>query len=438
MSDPSQVRFPWHRSAVRVLTTVVGTAVALVAISTVVYLASGEVDRVDDALFESVAGFTTTSLTVVDPEVLPWWLLGWRAITQWVGGAGALVFALVVVPTFGGQRRLSQVAEGRGRRAVLASTWSHTTRQVVLAYVGFTAVVIAAYAAAGMGPFDAATFGLTTASTGGFSNYRDSFAHFDSAAIEWVGAGAMGLAGVSIAALVWFVRGQVKALWRSTELKLYAGLILLSTALMASWTWQDTGGGSGTIRRSLFTVTSSISTTGFRVTDWADWIPAPQTLLLILIGVGSMAGSAGGGFRVLRVIEMVGIVRRELVLQLHPRAVVRVKVSGVAASEASLTRVHNFQILWVLAAALGVFGVAALGGDLLTAVSGSISALATAGPGLGDLSGFADATVLSAPARAVLVALMFLGRLSIYPVVVVIGWGVGEVQRMRLRSRGLR
>ena len=433
MSDPSRVRFAWHRSAVRVLTTVVGTATAMVAVSTMVYLASGEIDRVDDALFESVAGFTTTSLTVVDPEALPAWLLWWRAITQWTGGAGALVFALVVVPTFGGQRRLSEVAEGRGRRAVLASRWSNTAFRVLLAYGGLTVVVIAAYAAAGMGLFDAATFGLSTASTGGFSNYRDSFAHFDSAAIEWTGAVAMGLAGVSVAALVWMVRGQVQALWRSTELKCYAGLILVSTALVSAWTWRGAGGGAEAIRHSLFTVTSSISTTGFRVTDWGDWIPAPQTLLLLLIGVGSMAGSAGGGFRVLRVIEILGIVRRELVLQLHPRAVVRVKVSGVAASEASLTRVHNFQILWVLAAALGVFGIAALGGDLLTAVSGSISALATAGTGLGELSGFADANVLAAPARAVLMALMFLGRLSIYPVVVVIGWGVGELQRMRLR-----
>ena len=434
MSDPSRVRFPWHRSAVRVLTTVVAAAAVSVAASAIVYLASGEVSRVDDALFESMAGLTTTSLTVLDPETLPNWLLTWRALTQWLGGAGALMFALVVVPTFGGQRRLSEVAEGRGRRAVLASTWLHTSRRLVLAYVGFTAVVIVAYAAAGMGVFDAATFGLTTASTGGFANYRNSFAHFDSAAIEWVGAWAMGLAGMSVAALVWIVRGRVQALWRSTEVKLYAGLILVPTVLVSAWTWQDTGGGADTIRQSFFTVTSAISTTGFRVTDWGHWVTAPQTLLLMLIGVGSMAGSAGGGFRVLRVIQLLGIVRRELVLQLHPRAVVQVKVSGAAASEASLTRVHNFQILWVLAASLGVFGVASLGGDLLTAVSGAISALATTGPGLGELSGFADATVLAAPARAVLIALMFLGRLSIYPVVVVIGWGVGEIQRMRLRQ----
>ncbi len=434
MSDPSRVRFPWHRSAVRVLTTVVGTAASLVVVSAIVYLLSGEVDCVDDAFFESVAGFTTTSLTVVDPEGLPAWLLSWRAATQWLGGAGALVFALVVVPTFGGQRRLSEVAEGRGRRAVLASTWSHTARRVVLAYSGFTAVVIVAYLLAGMGVFDAATLGLTTASTGGFANYRDSFAHFDSSAIEWVAAWAMGLAGTSVAALVWLVRGQVQALWRSTELKLYAGLVLVSTVLVAAWTWTDTGGGADTIRESFFAVTSSISTTGFRVADWGHWVAAPQILLLLLIGVGSMAGSAGGGFRVLRVIEIVGIVRRELVLQLHPRAVVPVKVSGAVASEASLTRVHNFQILWVLAVAFGVFGIASLGGDLPTAVSGAISALATAGPGLGDLSGFADATVLAAPARGVLIALMFLGRLSIYPVVVVIGWGVGEIQRMRLRQ----
>ncbi len=433
MSGPTRVRFPWHRSAVRVLTTVVGVAVGSVMVSTVVYWASGEVNRVDDALFESVAGFSTTSLTVLDPESLPAWLLGWRSLTQWLGGAGALVFTLVLVPTFGGQRRLSRVAEGQGRRAVLAGTTSHLLGRAVLAYVGLTAVAMVAYAAAGMGPFDAATFGLTTASTGGFANYRDSFAHFDSAAIEWVGAGIMGVAGFSVAVLVWIVRGRARALARSTELKLYLGLMLVSTLLVTVWTWQDTGGGADTIRRSLFTVTSAMSTTGYRVTDWSGWIPAPQALLLVLIGVGSMAGSAGGGFQMLRVIQILGVIRRELVLQLHPQAVVRVKVSGVAASEASLTRMHNFQILWVLAAAVGVFGIASLGGDLPTAISGSISALATMGPGLGDLAGFSDATVLAAPARAVLMVLMFLGKLSIYPVVVVIGWGVGEVQRMRLR-----
>jgi len=415
------------------LTTVVVMAAGLVVISTVVYLASGEVNRVDDAIFESVAGFTTTSLTVVDPEALPSWLLVWRALTQWLGGLGALVFALAVVPALGGQRRLSEVAGGRGRRVVLARRWSHTANRAVLTYSGFTVLVAAAYGAAGMGAFDAATFGLSTASTGGFANYRDSFAHFDSAAIVWVGAAAMSLAGVSVAGLVWLARGQVQALWRSTELKLYAGLILTSTVLVAAWTWTGNGGGADTVRESFFAVASSISTTGFRVNDWGQWVAAPQTLLLLLIGVGSMAGSAGGGFHLLRVIEILGIVRRELVLQLHPRAVVPVKVSGTVASDASLTRVHNFQILWVLAAASGVFGIASLGGDLLTAVSGSISALATAGPALGNLSGFADATVLAAPARGVVMALMFLGRLSIYPVVVVIGWGVGEVQRVRLR-----
>ncbi|WP_419919460.1 TrkH family potassium uptake protein [Candidatus Poriferisocius sp.] len=433
MSGLTRVRFPWHRSAVRVFTTFVGAAVGSVAISTMVYWASGEVNRLDDALFESVAGFSTTSLTVLDPETLPTWLLGWRSITQWLGGAGALVFFLVLVPTFGGQRRLSRAAGARRKKLMVAGTASHMTRRVLLAYTGLTLVVMVAYAVAGMRPFDAATFGLTTASTGGFSNYRDSFAHFDSAAIEWVGAGAMGVAGLSVAVLVWIVRGQVRTLARSTELKLYLGLMLISTLLVTAWAWRDPPGGVATIRQSFFTVTSAMSTTGYRVTDWSSWIPASQTLLLVLIGVGAMAGSAGGGFQMLRVIQILGIIRRELVLQLHPQAVVRVKVSGVAASESSLTRVHNFQILWVLTAAAGVFGIASLGGDLLTAISGSISALATMGPGLGDLAGFASADVLPAPARAVLMVLMFLGKLSIYPVVVVIGWGVGELQRMRLR-----
>ncbi|MYG94270.1 MAG: TrkH family potassium uptake protein [Acidimicrobiia bacterium] len=433
MSDPSRVRLRWHRSSVRALTTMVITATSAILLCAVVYLLSGEVHRVDDALFEATAGLTTTSLGVLNPEELSSWLLIWRATTQWIGGAGTLLFALLVVPTFGGHRRLSQTAKGRGQRAMLFGQQSRMATRVILIYTGFTGAVMMAYGLAGMGITDAVTFGLTTSSTGGFANYQDSFTHFDSATIEWIAASAMCLAGTSLATLMWLIRGQVQILWRSSEIKLYGLLVLVSTMLLTIWTWQDTGGGLQTLRRAFFIATSSLSTTGFRVADWSGWDFAPQVLLLMLIGVGAMAGSAGGGFKVVRVIEILGIVRRELVVQLHPQAVVPVKVSGASVAEDSLTRVQNFQILWVLAAAVGVFGVTAFGEDLLTAVSGALSALATAGPGLGELAGFADATVLAAPARAVLMVLMFLGWLAIYPVVVVLGWGIGELQRLRLR-----
>ncbi len=433
MSEPSRVRLGRQRSPVRVLTAVVVAAVCAVVLCAVVYLVSGQVTRVDDALFEATAGITTTSFTVLNPEELASWLLIWRGFTQWAGGAGALLLALFLAPTFGGQRRLSQVAEGRNRQAVLFNHLPQTALRVLLIYAGFTLAVIVAYGLAGMDTLDAFTFGLTTASTGGFSNYRDSVAHFDSAAIEWVAAFSMCLAGTSLAVLVWLVRGQVQTLWRSGEVKVYGFLVVASTALLVMWTWNDTGGGFQALRQSFFITASSLSTTGYRIADWGTWDASAQTLVLLLIGVGAMAGSAGGGFRVLRVLEILGIVRRELVLQLHPQAVVPVKVSGVAVPEDSLTRVHIFQILWVLAAALGVFGISVLGEDLLTAISGSISALATAGPGLGDLAGFADATIFAAPARAVVMILMFVGWLAIYPVVVVLGWGVGELQRLRLK-----
>ena len=433
MNEPFGVRLSWPRSTVGVFTTVVIGAIGVILLFATVYVASGEVNSVADALFEATAGLTTTSLTVLDPETLPSWLLIWRGFTQWTGGVAALLLALIVLPNSGPQRGLSNIASSHQKPPESSNSGLCTKTRIILIYTGFSGAIMTAYALFGMSVRDAVTFGFTTASTGGFANYHNSVAHFDSAAIEWIAAVAMGLAGTSLAALVWLMRGKVGGLWRSTEVKFYWLLILVSTLLLAGWTWQDTGGGTQTIRQCFFVTTSSISTTGLRLADWGQWSAAPQTLMLMLIGIGAMAGSAGGGFQVRRVLEILGIVRRELVLQLHPQAVVPVQVSGVSVSQDALTRVQNFQILWVLAAAVGVFGVASLGTDLITAVSVSVSALATAGPALGEFTGFVNATVLAAPARAVLMGLMVLGWLAIYPIVVVVGWGIGEVQRLRLK-----
>lgn len=413
-------RRPAHAHRRGVITSLVTSMSGLIVLSAVAYWVVGAFDRPDDALFESVAGFSTTSLTMLAPvEDATRGVLFWRAASQWLGGGMAMLFAVAVLPFFGA----SDLGYAHGQRssadAVAPRVWVGMERLAKL-YVGLTATIALAYLLAGMGFFDAVTFGFTTASTGGFANYSDSIAHFDSAAIEWVAIAGMAAAGTSMALLWWLIRGAPGAFVRSTEFRFYAFLLVGASVTVSVWTW-DTGSAHEVIRQSAFTVTASLSTTGFRVVDWGLWIWGAQVMILALIGIGSMSGSLGGGFRTLRAIEATSFVSRELRRQLHPQARQVVKIDDTVVSEDALWRMHAFQLLYVAVAAGGAFALALLDVDLITAISGSISSLATMGPALGELAGFADATVLDAPSRGVLMPVMFLGRLAIYPVVLAVG-----------------
>jgi trk system potassium uptake protein TrkH len=413
-------RRPVHAHRRGVITSLVTTMTSLIALSAVAYWAVGAFDRPDDALFESVAGFSTTSLTVLNPlEGATRGVLFWRATSQWLGGGMAMFFAVAVLPFFGASDL--GYAHGQNSRAdaVAPRVWVGIQRLAKL-YVGLTAVIDLAYLIAGMGTFDAITFSFTTASTGGFANYTDSLAHFDSAAIEWVAIGGMAVAGTSMALIWWVIRGAPGSILRSMEFRLYAFLLVGATATVSVWTW-DTGSAHEVIRQAAFTITASLSTTGFRVVDWGMWIWGAQVMILALIGIGSMSGSLGGGFRTLRAIEATRFVGRELRRQLHPHARQVIKINDTVVSEETLWRMHAFQLLYIAVAAGGAFALALLDVDLITAISGSISSLATMGPALGELAGFADATVLDAPSRGVLMVVMFLGRLAIYPVVLAVG-----------------
>ncbi len=407
--------------ASRVLPAIVSSWLTVFAVSTAVYAVTGVTDRIDDALFESVSGYTTTGLTTVVPETLSRGLLFWRALNQWMGGLAALMLGVAVIPFFGAERAHVDSLGGAHGAPRLAPRVRQGFRNLAQLYAVSTLALFVAFVVAGMGVFDGISYSLTTVSTGGFANHSSSFAHFDSAAIEWVAVAGMGIAGANIAVLWWALVGATRPLRRSIELRVYLGLMAVSAALATAWTWQDTGGGHATIRHAAFSVVSLTSTTGHRVVEWADWATATQGLILVLLGIGSMGGSAGGGFSVTRVLHLWGSLRRELRYQLHPRAVIAVKLSGRSVTEASLAGAAGYQLLYLAVGGAGAIGIAAFGSDLLTSTSASLAALATVGPALGDLGAFGDVSALDRGARAVLMVLMFAGRLAIYPLLIAAG-----------------
>lgn len=394
-----------------------------VLVSTVTYLSLGTFARWDDAVFESVAGFTTTATTVLaDPERLSNAALAWRAGTQWLGGLAALLFIVAVLPSIGvGGLEVTSA----GQRYAGTQLRSHRTvvqmKRLGGFYAALTGVGLVLFLAGGMRLFDAITYAATTISTGGFANHTGSFGHFGSAAVEWAGVGGMILGGANLALLVRVLRGRdLRRLLRSFELRAYLGVIVVGGAVIALTTAPAGGFSHESVRRAYFHVASATSTAGHHVGDgWAVWDIGPQVLLLAIMGVGSMSGSTGGGFRMVRALALISYLRRELVLQIHPRAVASVRVGRSAVGEQLVNRMIGYQAQYLLVAGLGAIAVAALGADLITAISGAISSLANVGPAMGELTpGSGGVLDLPRPARAALLPLMLLGRLEIAPVLV--------------------
>lgn len=398
-------------STAAVLSSLAAGWLALVVVGTAVYLASGTIKRVDDALVEAAAGFSTTALTTLNPAELSVPMTLWRAATQWLGGLAGLIAGVVILPMALQQKRLAPTEWIVGDFAVNKRT---RQRQVLLIYLTLTVVLGGAFAATGIGTKHSIVHALTTISTGGFSSMPDSFASFGTApaAVATVG---MIIAGSGYAVIWWALRGRIKSLYRSPELRTYAAILLTGTLLV--WWRAD----SISWHESLFTTASAASTTGFAVLDWTILGGGVTALLLVIIATGSMIGSAGGGLHISRARILVAFARRELRRQLDPGAVVVLKTGGRTVDDRAIERMTGHQIAH-LATCVFAAGLLTLAGvDLVGAIYTGISVISTYGPGIGA-GAFGELSDFNQWARLSLVPFMLAGRLSLVPLMIVIVW----------------
>lgn len=409
---PKQIRI------LDVFTTVTVAWIAMAIAGAIPYLLTGHFDRIDDALFESISGFTTTGATVTpNIEATSQGLLFWRSTTQWMGGMGVIVLVVAVLPTVGsgGMSLLAAEAPGpTGER--LTPRVRETARRLWAVYVGFTIVLALLYAVAGMSIYDAVSHSFTTVSTGGFSPYQDSIGAFDSAAIEWICIVAMLLAGGSFTLYYRALKRDPKPLLRSSEFKVY----LLVVAGITLWSFiasGNDGAQAAGFRDALFTTVSTVTTTGYVTTEYGLWSQTTQLVLLLAMPIGAMAGSTAGGVKLVRVMAIASFAHREGLRNLHPHLVRPVRVGNGILPDDVARRVVGFMIL-----ALAIFGggavlISATGPDMITSLSSSATAFGNVGPGLGALDHANDFLSIPAPGRAIAMAQMLLGRLEIYPVI---------------------
>jgi trk system potassium uptake protein TrkH len=385
--------------------------IAIVLLGTGVYLATGTIDSVDRALVESAAGFSTTAVTTVDPTELSVPMQLWRASTQWLGGLLGIIVGVIALPlAFRGRYLAANSTQQNPDR--LAPTPEIGRRRVASVYLALTVALGVAYAFTGLGARDSVVHAMTTISTGGFSSQPDSFVGFGPGP-RIVATVGMIIGGSSFFVVWWLIRGRLAPVWRSTELRIYLALLAGGSVLV---TLDSDGMGVGD---AIFTSVSALSTTGFAVVDWTVLNDALLTVLLVMIGTGSMSGSAGGGLRVIRAWMLLGFASRELRRQLDPHSVVVVKQGGVAIDEATLERTTGYQIGHLGLCAVAAFLVAAGGVDVIGAIFTGISVISTHGPGVGT-GPFGDVSDWSPMGRLVLVPFMLAGRLSILPLLLAV------------------
>jgi trk system potassium uptake protein TrkH len=387
-----------------------------------------------DAYFEAMSGFTTTGATVVvDLEALPRGLLMWRQFTQWLGGMGIIVLALAVLPRLrvGGRQLFETEAPGPEAEPFTASI-RQTARRLWVLYVLLTAVLtglLALYGIAGlderMDLYRAVAHAFTTLPTGGFGTEARSFEPFG-AASQWTVTLFMLLAGANFALMyAAFVRRRGRVLLRDEELRLYVAIALASTIVLAAHlATENVLEGEAAARHAAFQVVSVMTTTGSASADFATWPVLAAVGLVGLMFIGGSAGSTAGSIKVVRHLLIGRILRRELDQTVHPEVVAPIRVNRVVVDERTVRAVIAFVLLYVGLFAVGtlalVVDAARVELDLsaFDAIAAAATTLGNVGPGLGFAGPMGSFEPFSDVSKGVMIALMWLGRLEIIPVVV--------------------
>ena len=389
-----------------------------------------------DAYFEGMSGFTTTGATVVtDFDELNESMLMWRQFTQWLGGMGIIVLAIAVLPRLrvGGRQLMESELPGPEIGA-LSERIRSTARRLWALYAvltGVQALILASFGWSGiddaMTPFNAVAHAFTTMPTGGFSPEPRSIEPF-AAASQWVIAIFMIAAGANFALLYrGLVRRRANAFARDEEFRLYVALIVIAAAFLTAQVWSyGIAGGEEAFRVGLFQAVTIMTSTGYATADFATWPILSILTLFGLMFIGGCAGSTGGGIKVVRHLLMGKILRREIGQTLSPESVIPIRLNNAPVDERTLRAIAAFILLYVGLWAVGAAVIAVdiaftgLGVPGLDPLAISASAIGNIGPALGVTGPMGSYAAVGDVSKVTMIALMWVGRLEIIPVVVLL------------------
>jgi len=388
---------------------------------TLPYLFSGSIPDFTNACFESISGFTTTGSSILSYiENLPRGILLWRSQTQWFGGMGIIVLSIAILPFLGiGGMQIYKAEIPSPVVDKLKPRISETAKTLWKIYILITGFEIVLLFAGGMSFFDAVCHSFCTMPTGGFSTKNASIAHFNTLYFQIVIIIFMLLAGINFSLHYKLIKGDLKIFSKDSECRVFLILVGLFTLIVTLNIYGPVYNSPGNaFRHGAFQVSSIITTTGFITADFDKWPALSRLILLVCMFLGAMAGSTGGGMKIMRIMLIIKHSYQQIFQIIHPHAVTTVKLDGRPVSQDILSSIWGFFILYLSLFIIATLIMAALGLDMVSALTSVAASIGNIGPGLGVVGPVKSYITIPFVGKWVLIFCMLLGRLEIYTVIV--------------------
>jgi trk system potassium uptake protein TrkH len=368
-----------------------------------------------------MSGLTTTGSTVfVGLDRMSPALLLWRSMLQWIGGLGFTLMAIAILPLVGvgGMRLFRSESSDWSDKALPHAR--DIAKTIALIYLGLSTLCTLAYWAAGMSLFDAINHAMATVSTGGFSTSDSSMGKFASPTILWISVIFMISGSLPFMGYYHALREGPMVLVRDEQIRTF-GWILLAAIVPGAVILAATTdyGMADALTAVAFNAASVVTTTGFASTDYLLWGPFFVGFFYFLMFIGGCSGSTAGSVKVFRLqiaFKFLSVQVRKLV---HPKGVFRAKLNGRRLDDDILSAFVAFAFAIGLTIVTVTMALAAMGIDLVTALSAATTAVTNVGPGIGPIVGPAgNFSTLPEMAKWLLAIAMLMGRLELMTVLV--------------------
>ena len=418
-----QVNTTIHRREGFILTAIIWVVFGIFGM--IPFMTSDSPLSATDAMFETISGFTTTGASVIpDVEQQSHGILFWRALTQWIGGLGIILFMLAVIPEFNKSVGISMFnAEATG---ITHDKLHPRIRQTALSLWGIYMIISVISSillwAGPMNLFDSVCQTFAAIATGGFSTHNQGISYWDSNYVMAVLSLVMFVAGLNFVLLYAIYRNGIRKLYDNDVAKTFSVIVLTSFLLLvfSAILRGDDFNIRNYLFNPLFHVISAITSTGFSINEAEGWGPFSLFLTIMLMLCGACAGSTSGGIKVDRFIVMGKNLINEVKKTVFPKRIYVVNLNGSFLQNSLVSRVSAFMTIYIFAVMTATAVITLFGYSFTDSIFMVSSCIGCNGLGFGATGVEGSYAFLPAVVKWLLVFMMLVGRLELFTFMVLL------------------
>lgn len=381
--------------------------------------------NISEGFFETMSGFTTTGATVIrNIEGCGKGLVFWRAMTQWIGGLGIVLFTLAIIPSLNNSKGIFMFhAEVSGiTHDKIGARIANTAKILWALYGTITLILILLLWIGPMNFFESVCHAFAAISTGGYSTMNESIAAYDSFYIKIVLSVFMFIGGVNFSLILIAVKGYLKQLWKNDVLRTFVFLIMfnyLLTIISILHSGNYNGWQSLTID-PIFHIVSAMTSTGFGAGNFESWGELSLVLTIIMMYFGACAGSTTGGAKLDRLVYLIKNFRNEVKRSVSPRSISSIRINDQIISPEHTNEIIAFLLIYTALILFGGILLSALDFPIVDAFFSSISCVSNNGLGSGVTGVTGSYDFLPSIGKWVMSFLMLAGRLEIFALIMLL------------------